>query len=459
MPMQTGQAKPAGASVRTDTTRQRVFLTFAAGDLALARPVDRPPADRRRHLPRPGADQRALRERPRGHHPRQPPDPAAPLHQRPLPVRGAHLGRRLGALGAGDGRRAQPPPARRCAARRGGARLRALPHAPRRRAGPAEPRRHRHADARLLRRAVPRGRSTQPPSRRRCTSCGTRSASSTSRVRQPPVIITAALTGSRISQGADAGHPHHPGRRSPPRASPRGGPAPASCTCTCATPPPARAPRTWTPSARWSTPCAPRPTSSSASPPAASPGRNLPTAERIAPLALQPEMASFDAGTIQMDAGLFVNEPEFLDALAAEALARGVKLELECFDLEMVHTALRYHARGQDPGAAALPVRHRHAARDAGDRRRRWSPPSDLLPEDVHLVGDRRRAHADAHGDAGAGHGRARARRARGQHPLPPRRARDRQRPARRARGAAGGRAGTAGGDAGRRRASCSGCA
>jgi 3-keto-5-aminohexanoate cleavage enzyme len=79
------------------------------------------------------------------------------------------------------------------------------------------------------------------------------------------------------------------------------------------------------------------------------PGRNLPTAERIAPLALQPEMASFDAGTIQMDAGLFVNEPEFLDALAAEALARGVKLELECFTAEMVGTALRYHAEGKIP--------------------------------------------------------------------------------------------------------------
>ncbi len=79
------------------------------------------------------------------------------------------------------------------------------------------------------------------------------------------------------------------------------------------------------------------------------PGRNLPTAERIAPLALRPEMASFDAGTIQMDAGLFVNEPEFLDALAAEALARGVKLELECFTAEMVRTALRYHAEGKIP--------------------------------------------------------------------------------------------------------------
>jgi 3-keto-5-aminohexanoate cleavage enzyme len=79
------------------------------------------------------------------------------------------------------------------------------------------------------------------------------------------------------------------------------------------------------------------------------PGRNLPTAERIAPLSLRPEMASFDAGTIQMDAGMFYNEPEFLDALAADALVRGVKLELECFDLGMVRTALRYHAEGKIP--------------------------------------------------------------------------------------------------------------
>jgi len=79
------------------------------------------------------------------------------------------------------------------------------------------------------------------------------------------------------------------------------------------------------------------------------PGRNLPTAERIAPLALRPEMASFDAGTIRMDAGMFVNEPEFLDALAAEALTQGVKLELECFDLGMIETALRYHTEGKSP--------------------------------------------------------------------------------------------------------------
>jgi 3-keto-5-aminohexanoate cleavage enzyme len=44
-----------------------------------------------------------------------------------------------------------------------------------------------------------------------------------------------------------------------------------------------------------------------------------------------------------------VNEPEFLDALATDALARGVKLELECFDLDMVRTALQYHRDGKLP--------------------------------------------------------------------------------------------------------------
>ena len=39
MPMHTGQENPPGASVRADMDRQRVFLTFATGDLAQARPV------------------------------------------------------------------------------------------------------------------------------------------------------------------------------------------------------------------------------------------------------------------------------------------------------------------------------------------------------------------------------------------------------------------------------------
>jgi 3-keto-5-aminohexanoate cleavage enzyme len=72
------------------------------------------------------------------------------------------------------------------------------------------------------------------------------------------------------------------------------------------------------------------------------PGRNLPTEERIAPLALRPELASFDAGSINTPAGVFLNPPEFLDALAARALETGVKLELECFDAGHVATCLRY---------------------------------------------------------------------------------------------------------------------
>ncbi|NLE22784.1 MAG: 3-keto-5-aminohexanoate cleavage protein [Actinobacteria bacterium] len=79
------------------------------------------------------------------------------------------------------------------------------------------------------------------------------------------------------------------------------------------------------------------------------PGRNLPTEERIAPLSLRPEMASFDAGTIRMEAGVFCNGPEFLEKLADEARVRGVKLELECFTHEMIRTALRFHAEGRIP--------------------------------------------------------------------------------------------------------------
>ncbi len=77
------------------------------------------------------------------------------------------------------------------------------------------------------------------------------------------------------------------------------------------------------------------------------PGRNLPIEERIAPLSLHPEMASFDAGTINTEGGVFLNPPEFLDALARRALELRVKPELECFDAGMVATCLRYAREGQ----------------------------------------------------------------------------------------------------------------
>ena len=72
------------------------------------------------------------------------------------------------------------------------------------------------------------------------------------------------------------------------------------------------------------------------------PGRNLPIPERLQPLALQPEMVSFDAGSLNLNRTVFLNPPEFLDTLAREALARGIKPELEVFDAGMVHTCIRY---------------------------------------------------------------------------------------------------------------------
>ena len=72
------------------------------------------------------------------------------------------------------------------------------------------------------------------------------------------------------------------------------------------------------------------------------PGRNLPAEERLAPLTLRPELASFDAGSINTPAGVFLNPPEFLDALAARLLELGVKPELECFDAGHVATCLRF---------------------------------------------------------------------------------------------------------------------
>jgi 3-keto-5-aminohexanoate cleavage enzyme len=76
------------------------------------------------------------------------------------------------------------------------------------------------------------------------------------------------------------------------------------------------------------------------------PGRNLPAEERLAPLALRPEMASFDAGSVNTEAGVFLNPPEFLEALAQRSRDLGVKPELECFDAGMVATCLRYAERG-----------------------------------------------------------------------------------------------------------------
>ncbi len=76
------------------------------------------------------------------------------------------------------------------------------------------------------------------------------------------------------------------------------------------------------------------------------PGRNLPVADRLQPLGLSPELVSFDAGSINMGENVFLNPQEFLDALAKETLSRGIKPELEVFEVGMVYTCLRYLEKG-----------------------------------------------------------------------------------------------------------------
>ncbi|MDP2968111.1 MAG: 3-keto-5-aminohexanoate cleavage protein [Deltaproteobacteria bacterium] len=76
------------------------------------------------------------------------------------------------------------------------------------------------------------------------------------------------------------------------------------------------------------------------------PGRNLPIGERLQPLSLQPEFVSFDAGSINMGENVFLNPQEFLEALAKATLEKGIRPELEVFEVGMVYTCLKYFERG-----------------------------------------------------------------------------------------------------------------
>lgn len=81
------------------------------------------------------------------------------------------------------------------------------------------------------------------------------------------------------------------------------------------------------------------------------PGRNLPVEERLAPLDLLPELASFDAGSINLGSGVFSNPPDFLEKAARRMNEYGVKPELEIFDLGMIMTCLQLRKKGllKDP--------------------------------------------------------------------------------------------------------------
>jgi 3-keto-5-aminohexanoate cleavage enzyme len=63
--------------------------------------------------------------------------------------------------------------------------------------------------------------------------------------------------------------------------------------------------------------------------------------QRLAPIDLAPELASFDCGSLNFGERVFVNSPAFLRALAQRMNAHGVRPEIECFEPGHVWNALR----------------------------------------------------------------------------------------------------------------------
>jgi 3-keto-5-aminohexanoate cleavage enzyme len=69
--------------------------------------------------------------------------------------------------------------------------------------------------------------------------------------------------------------------------------------------------------------------------------------QRAEPVALAPEIASFDCGSLNFGQGVFVNSPAFLDDLAARMAKHGVLPEIECFEPGHVANALRLIDEGK----------------------------------------------------------------------------------------------------------------
>ena len=70
-------------------------------------------------------------------------------------------------------------------------------------------------------------------------------------------------------------------------------------------------------------------------------GQGFSWEDRVRPFKeLKPELASFDAGTMNwLNSVVFMNEPKFLELCGKEMIAAGVKPEIEVFDMGMLNTA------------------------------------------------------------------------------------------------------------------------
>jgi len=69
--------------------------------------------------------------------------------------------------------------------------------------------------------------------------------------------------------------------------------------------------------------------------------------QRMAPVALAPEIASFDCGSVNFGKTVFVNSPAFLDELALRMTEHGVVPEIECFEPGHIANAIRLIDEGK----------------------------------------------------------------------------------------------------------------
>jgi 3-keto-5-aminohexanoate cleavage enzyme len=75
-------------------------------------------------------------------------------------------------------------------------------------------------------------------------------------------------------------------------------------------------------------------------------GRGRGLSERGSMLYLRPDMASLATGSVNFPTSVYENPPDFVDDLAKDMLARGIKPEVEVFDVAMLYNAADLVKRG-----------------------------------------------------------------------------------------------------------------
>jgi 3-keto-5-aminohexanoate cleavage enzyme len=68
--------------------------------------------------------------------------------------------------------------------------------------------------------------------------------------------------------------------------------------------------------------------------------------DRLRVCELSPEMATFDAGSMNFGSGVFLNSPEFLERLAIKLKEHQIKPEIEVFDVGMIENTMRIIKKG-----------------------------------------------------------------------------------------------------------------